>query len=140
MRSGVAPLASLVAIVSALAATGVAAADAAGPSVRGPASVVVARMVTFRARGLAAGSTVNVVLSPADRDGCCGIRVKTTYFVSSTGSATLTFRVPPHYLDCRRRPHCRKVRWAEGEPATVTLVGYLVNASTTTVIRRPPRA
>lgn len=138
MWSGVARTSAVIGMLA--AAVGLSAADAAAqPSLRGPASAIPGRKVTFHARGLRAGSTVNVMLSPADRSTCCAIGIEDTFFVSSSGRAALTFHVPLYYHDCRMRPHCRKAYWTTGERVTVTVFGYLENAATETVIRRPPR-
>ena len=129
--------AAALACAAAAGLAGSAGADA-GPVVRGPASVVSGRVVVFQARGFNAGSTLGLVLSPADRGPCCAIRLVSTFLVSSAGRATLRFQMPLQYKSCipSSPPRCHKVRWARGERAVLTVTGYLQQAEATTVVVR----
>jgi hypothetical protein len=104
--------------------------------VRGPASVVAGRVVRFQASGFRPGSTINVILSPADKPSCCAFRIPSTFLVSHVGNAVLIFRMPRYYFRCVSAPPCPKVRWTRRETATVTVFGYLEQAVTTTSVVR----
>jgi hypothetical protein len=110
------------------------AAQAAGPRVRGPASVAPGEVVAFHASGFREGSMVNVVLSPVGKPRCCAARLAASFLVSPAGGAVLRFRMPPFYLRCIEGGQCRKVRWRPHERVVVNVFGYLQQAATITSI------
>ena len=110
----------------------------AQPTLHSPASVVAGGIVVLHARGFQPGSSLGVVVSPGDKGPCCAIRIVSTYFVSSAGTATLRFRMPLRYNSCiaTSPPQCHKVVWARHERVVITATGYLEQAKTTTVFER----
>jgi hypothetical protein len=107
------------------------------PQVRGPATVSPGRIVAFRAHGFRAGSLLEVTLAPADKPSCCAIRIASSFPVSDSGDAALTFRMPVYYRRCRstRQKNCPKIRWNPRERVVVNVFGYLQQATTVTSVR-----
>jgi hypothetical protein len=126
-------------VVAAVFAACAHAADAV-PTVRGPASAVAGRTIVFHARGFRAGSNLSLIMAPADKGSCCSVRITGTFVASSSGAATLTFKMPLRYFSCAsgayQNTHCRKVAWKRGERAVLTVFGYLEQATATTAIAR----
>ena len=77
---------------------------------------------------------VNVVLSPAGKPACCAARIASSFLVSHSGRAVLTFRLPGFYLRCVDGGRCRKVRWRLHERVVVNVFGYLQQAATFTSV------
>ena len=120
--------------MGAAAATAVATA-AEAIAVKGPPSIVPGRSARFVASGFRPGSDVEIVLVPAGRASCCGIRIAASFRVSSDGSAVIRFSVPSSYKRCGAWT-CSRTQWRPGEKVVVTASGYLAQAKTTTVIAR----
>jgi hypothetical protein len=109
---------------------------AAGPRVRGPATVTPGHIVRFRASGFRPGSNLVVILAPTDQGTCCAIRIPASFPVQSSGGRTLTFQMPTYYRHCSGSGEgsCRRVNWTRHQHASVTVSGYLEQASTVTSI------
>ena len=126
---------TLVAATAAVAAACSTAQADVQPTVRGPAAVTPGRVVVFRAQGFHAGSVLNLMVSPSAKASCCAVRIAGTFFASESGGAALRFRMPLRYVDCSvdslGRTHCKKVAWKRGERATLTVFGYLEQATAT---------
>jgi hypothetical protein len=102
-------------------------------AVTGPASVLPGKTVRFKASGFRAGA-VELVLAPADKLACCAVRIRPPFHIPGSGSAVLTFVMPPTYKSCNTAGACKKVAWRPGEKVVVTISGYLEQAKTTTRI------
>jgi hypothetical protein len=111
------------------------AAAAEATAVAGPPSIVPGKSARFVATGFRPGSDLQVVLVPADRAACCGIRVPASFHVSSAGGVVMRFSVPSYYKRCGAWT-CSRVQWQPGQKVVVTVSGYLAQAKTTTVIAR----
>ena len=111
------------------------------PTVRGPAVVTAGRVVVFQARGFHAGSVLNLMLSPVEKASCCAVRIAGSFFASESGGAALRFRVPARYVACSVDAlgvtRCKKMPWKRGQRATLTVFGYLEQATATTRIAVP---
>ncbi len=121
---------------AAVATAGASAAEAT--AVTGPASIVPGRPTRFVASGFRPGSDLQIVLVPADRPNCCGIRVPASFRVSSGGRAVMRFGVPAYYKRCGAWT-CSRVQWRRGEKVVVIASGYLGQAKTTAVIAAPKK-
>lgn len=84
----------------------------------------------FQASGFRPGSNLVVVIAPADKGPCCGIRIPATFAVPSAGSTRIAFRMPAYYRRCSASGtgSCSRVRWTRSERASVTVSGYLEQA------------
>ncbi len=134
MLRGVARTTSAAAAVAVALAAGTARADGL-PALRGPAAVVPGRIVVVKAQGFNAGSVLNLVVSPSEKSSCCAVRIAGRFFASDSGTAALRFRMPLRYVNCAvdalARSHCRKFAWRQGQRATLTVFGYLEEATAT---------
>ena len=93
---------TLAALVAVPACAQPAAADAR-VRVSGPRVVTPGEVVTYRLRGLPAGTRVFVLTKPIPACSTCGRVLNRSFRVSRRGRARVRFRFPRTYLDCSRR-------------------------------------
>jgi hypothetical protein len=58
------------------------------------------------------------------------------FVVPPSGVVTLQFTMPRYYLRCAGFKGCKRIAWAAGESARLTVAGYLEQANT--VVRVEP--
>jgi hypothetical protein len=106
-------------------------------SVAGPGSVVPGSLVQFTGAGFRPGANVNVVLTPADRSTCCSITIRSSFRVTTTGTAVMSFVMPTYYRRCTAVRMCKRIAWRPGEKVIVAASGYLQQARMTTAVASP---
>jgi hypothetical protein len=138
LRAAAAVLAVACLVLAGCASTTKATSTTAGAAqtvgVQAPPAVFPGSSTKITATGLRAGSSLSIVLAPADKQACCGIRIPKTAAADDQGTATFSFTMPRFFRRCNAADACKNVAWGAHEKVVVTVSGYLQQARGRTVI------